>query len=178
MLGYLRQDSSVPVDIQDSEFTKDLLGRYLCSTYDEAVNNGGRPFDVVVIGAGMFGAYAAAKIYRASADQNLRILLLDAGGYLVTTHVQNLPHLGLNAPDTALVTRNDQDPGAGNGVWGIPWHSNEAFTGLAYCPGGRSLFWGGWSPALTAADLGAWPKNARDFLNANYSYCVIKFMSL
>ena len=168
MLTFLRNDPSTPVDIQDTEFTRDLLGRYVCSTYDEAVNNGGRPFDVVVIGAGMFGAYVASTIYRAGADQNLRVLLLDAGGYLAPTHVQNMPHLGLNAPDSALVTRNNQDPGARNGVWGIPWHSNEPFTGLAYCPGGRSLFWGGWSPRLMAADLDAWPKGARDFLNANY----------
>ncbi|SEJ84167.1 hypothetical protein [Paraburkholderia diazotrophica] len=166
MLGYLRQDSSIPVDIQDSEFTKDLLGHYLCSTYDEAVNNGGRPFDVVVIGAGMFGAYAADKIYRAGTDQNLRILLLDAGGYLVFTHVQNLPHLGLNPPDAALVTRNEQDP---KRRLGHSLAQQPALTGLAYCPGGRSLFWGGWAPALTAADLGEWPKNARDFLNANYA---------
>jgi len=169
MLTYLQRDPSIPVDIQDTEFTRDLLGRYVCSTWDEAVNNGGRPFDVVVIGAGMFGAYVADKIYRSSADQNLRVLLLDAGGYLVSTHVQNLPHLGLNAPDTALVTRNDQDPGPRNGVWGIPWHSNEPFTGLAYCPGGRSLFWGGWSPRLMPSDLAAWPKGARDFLTANYA---------
>jgi choline dehydrogenase-like flavoprotein len=133
------------------------------------VNNGGRPIDVVVIGAGMFGAYIADKIYRSGGDQNLRVLQLDAGGYLVSTHVQNLPHLGLNAPDTALVTRNDQDPGARNGVWGVPWHSNEPFTGLAYCPGGRSLFWGGWSPRLTSSDLAGWPKGARDFLAANYA---------
>ena len=169
MLAYLRKDPEKSVDIQDTDFARDLLGRYVCSTYDEAVNNGGRPFDVVVIGAGMFGAYVADKIYRSTADQNLRVLLLDAGGYLVSTHVQNLPHLGLNAPDTALVTRNDQDPGARNGVWGVPWHSNEPFTGLAYCPGGRSLFWGGWSPRLTPADLAAWPKGARDFLTANYA---------
>ena len=168
MLAYLRQDSSIPVEIQDTDFTKDLLARYICSTLDEAVNNGGAPFDVVVIGAGMFGAYAADKIYRKSADQNLRILLLDAGSFLLPTHVQNLPHLGLNPPDTAYVTRNDQDPGARVGVWGVPWHSNEPFTGLAYCAGGRSLFWGGWSPALSAADLAAWPKDVRDYLNANY----------
>lgn len=168
MLSFLQQNPSIPVDIQDTEFTRDLLGRYVCSTYDEAVSSGGRPFDVVVIGAGMFGAYVADKIYRGSADQNLRVLLLDAGGYLISTHTQNLPHLGLNAPDTAQVTRNDQDPGARNGVWGIPWHSNEPFTGLAYCPGGRSLFWGGWSPRLTPADLASWPKGARDFLTAQY----------
>ncbi len=169
MLSYLRQDPAVSVEIQDTDFTKDLLGRYICSTFDEAINNGGAPFDVVVIGAGMFGAYAADKIYRKSADENLRILVLDAGGFLLPTHVQNLPHLGLNPPDTAYVSRNDQDPGARGGVWGVPWHSNEPFTGLAYCPGGRSLFWGGWSPSLTSADLAMWPKNVRDFLNTNYA---------
>ena len=169
MLPYLRQDNSLPVDIQDTDFTNDLVGRYVCSTFDEAINNGGRPFDVLVIGAGMFGAYAAEKIYRKGADQNLRILVLDAGSYLFSTHVQNLPHLGANPPDSAYVSRNDQDPGPRGGVWGIPWHSNEPFTGIAYCPGGRSLFWGGWAPALTSADLAAWPKKVRDFLTANYA---------
>ncbi|PDT87168.1 hypothetical protein CO669_26860 [Bradyrhizobium sp. Y36] len=168
MLTFLQHDPSIPVDIQDTDFTRDLLGRYVCSTIDEAVNNGGRPFDVVVIGAGMFGAYAANRIYRKGADQNLRVLLLDAGGYLAPTHVQNMPHLGLNAPDTVLVTRNDQDRGARNGVWGIPWHSNEPFTGLAYCPGGRSLFWGGWAPRLMPADLATWPNDVRAFLTATY----------
>src|SRR5262245_51440574 len=169
MLSYLRLDNSLTVDIQDTEFTDDLVGRYVCSTFDEAINNGGPPFDVVVIGAGMFGAYAAEKIYRQSEDLNLRILVLDAGGYLFSTHVQNLPHIGLNPPDTAQVARNDPDPGPRNAVWGLPWHSNEAFTGLAYCPGGRSLFWGGWSPQLTAADLATWPAAARTFLTGNYS---------
>lgn len=168
MLSYLRPDSAAPVPIQDTEFTKDLLGRYVCSTFDEVVNNGGRPFDVVIIGAGMFGAYLAEKIYRKSVDERLRILVLDAGSFLLSTHSQNLPHLGLNAPGAVLVTRNDQDPGARNGVWGIPWHSNEPFTGLAYCPAGRSIFWGGWSPRHTDSDLASWPKDARDYLNTNY----------
>lgn len=169
MLPYLRPDSTLGVDMQDSEFSKDILGRYVCSTLDEAIGNGGRPFDVVVIGAGMFGAYLAEKIYRQSADQGLRVLVLDAGAYALPTHVQNLPHLGLNPPDTVLVTRNDQDPGPRMGVWGNPWHSNEPFTGLAYTPAGRSLFWGGWAPQLTDADLSAWPTAARDFLKANYA---------
>ena len=169
MLSYLRNDTNIAVDIQDTEFTKDLLGRFVCSTFDEAVNNGGRPFDVAVIGAGMFGAYAADKIYRHAADQNLRVLVLDAGSYLLSTHVQNLPHLGLNPPDTASVGRNAMDPGTRNGVWGIPWHSNEAFTGLAYCAGGRSIFWGGWAPQMTDADLAAWPAAARDYLKATYA---------
>src|SRR5262245_40275362 len=127
MLSYLRPDPALAVDIQDSEFSKDLLPRFVCSTFDEAVNNGGRPFDVVVIGAGMFGAYAAEKIYRRGADDGLRVLVLDAGAFLLSTHTQNLPHLGLNAPGSVQVTRNDQDPGPRNGVWGIPWHSNVPF---------------------------------------------------
>ena len=31
-------------------------------------------------------------------------------------------------------------------VWGLPWNSTERFGGLAYCLGGRSLYFGGWSP--------------------------------
>lgn len=62
MLSYPRPDSVVPVPIHDTEFTNDLLGRYVCSTFDEAVNNGGRPFDVVVIGAGMLGAYLGERL--------------------------------------------------------------------------------------------------------------------
>ena len=168
MLPYLRPDFGTLVDLQDTSFSKDLIGRYVCSSIDEVLAAGGRPFDVVVIGAGMFGAYAAEKIYRHGAEQNLRVLVLDAGSYLFSTHVQNLPHIGLNPPDTARVTQNTEDPGTRNGVWGLPWHSNEPFTGLAYCAGGRSVFWGGWSPRLLPNDLARWPKAARDHLNSTY----------
>jgi hypothetical protein len=114
MLAYLRQDSSIPVEIQDTDFTKDLLARYVCNTLDEAVNNGGAPFDLVVNGGGMFAAYTADKVYCNSADLNLRILLLDAGSFLLPTHVQNLPHPGLNPPEVAHrpITRSPPDRGA------------------------------------------------------------------
>jgi choline dehydrogenase-like flavoprotein len=46
----------------------------------------------------------------------------------------------------------------------MPWVSNEPSTGLAYCVGGKSLFWGGWSARLTAADLALWPGAVRDAL--------------
>ena len=39
----------------DSSRRLDLMGRFVCNTWDEAVNNGGPPFDVVIIGGGMFG---------------------------------------------------------------------------------------------------------------------------
>lgn len=38
-------------------------------------------------------------------------------------------------------------------VWGLPWRGNVEFPGLAYCLDGKSLYWGGWCPRLTAADL-------------------------
>ena len=82
MLPYLRPDLATSVDLQDTSFSKDVVGRYVCSTIDEVLSAGGRPFDVVIIGAGMFGAYVAEKLYRHGADQNLRILVLDAGSYL------------------------------------------------------------------------------------------------
>jgi hypothetical protein len=52
----------------------------------------------------------------------------------------------------------------------MPWISNEAFPGLAYCIGGRSLFWGGWSPELTPADLANWPPDIVTYLNSATGY--------
>jgi hypothetical protein len=36
---------------------------------------------------------------------------------------------------------------------GLAWHSNERFPGLAYCLGGRSLYWGGWSPQFLDSEM-------------------------
>src|SRR5881227_1306051 len=124
-------DATDKVEVQNTVFTTDVLGRFICNSWDEATQNGGVGFDAVVIGAGMFGAYCAEKIYR---HANVRVLVLDAGCLLVTEH-----------------------------VWGNPWRSQTAFPGLAYCLGGRSLYWGGWSPRLTAADLAQWPNELRTF---------------
>jgi choline dehydrogenase-like flavoprotein len=175
MLPRLNPDPAVPVDVQQTEFSHDVLGRWVCSTWPEVSNNGGDPFDVVVIGAGMFGGYIADKLYRRSENFGLRVLVIEAGDFLLPTHVQNLPRMGLGAPAERVVAANAQDPGPQNLVWGHPWHSNQAFPGLAYCFGGRSLFWGGWSPRQTPADLGprpsdeaAWPADAAAYLLANY----------
>jgi choline dehydrogenase-like flavoprotein len=175
MLPRLNPDPNAPVDVQQTTFSHEFLGRWACSTWDEVSNNGGDPFDIVIIGAGMFGGYIADKLYRRAENIGLRVLVVDAGAFLLPTHVQNLPRLTLTGPAEQVVAANAQDPGAQNLVWGHPWHSNQAFPGLAYCIGGRSLYWGGWSPRLTAADLGprppnqaSWPTDAADYLLANY----------
>lgn len=162
-------DSGQPMpspDVQRTTLGLDVLGRYVCNTWDEATAGGTRHFDAVVIGAGMFGGYCAEKIFRFGAANNLKVLVLDAGPFLVPTHLQNLPNLSLYAPDPLLPSN---DPGtARNLVWGMPWRSNVPFIGQAYCFGGKSLFWGGWCPRLLASDLTDWPADIATYLNNNY----------
>src|SRR4051794_9289191 len=137
------------VQVQDTAFTSDALGRFVCSTWQEATGSGGPPFSAVVIGAGAYGAYCAAHIYRR--HPGARILVLDAGSLLVSEHVQNLGRIGLDVP-AAIPPSND--PGIARAVvWGLPWRGNVDFPGLAYCAGGKSIYWGGWCPRLTAQDL-------------------------
>jgi choline dehydrogenase-like flavoprotein len=165
------KDSGNPIqslpDVQRTSLSLDVLGRFICNTWDEAVKNGGKPFDAVVIGAGMFGGYCAEKIFRGvGAPSNLRVLVLEAGPFLVSTHVQNLPRIGLNVPDPIF-------PALDNGkvrelVWGMPWRSNVQFVGQPYCFGGKSLYWGGWCPQLRDSDLADWPAAVRKYLKKYY----------
>ena len=162
-------DSGQPMplpDVQRTTFGLDVLSRYVCSTWEEATANGCRRFDAVVIGAGMFGGYCAEKIFRLGASRGLKVLILDAGPFLVPTHLQNLPNLNLYAPDP-LLPANDPHISR-NLVWGMPWRSNVPFIGQAYCFGGKSLFWGGWCPRLLASDLVEWPSDTATYLNTTY----------
>lgn len=153
------------VDVQHTAFSADVLGRFVCSTWQEAVHNGGPPFSAIVIGAGMYGAYCATRLFRR--DPGKRVLLLDAGPWLVPEHVQNLPRVGLDVPSPITPAL---DPGTARAVvWGLPWRGNVDFPGLAYCTGGKSLYWGGWCPRLTADDLQDWPSSTAAYLNAQYA---------
>jgi len=156
-----------PPDVQRTTMSLDVMGRFVCSTWEEATSNGGAPFDAVVIGAGMFGGYCAEKIYRFGAANNLRVLVLDAGPFLVATHVQNLPRAGIDVPGPLFP---ESDPGVARAlVWGMPWRSNVGFIGQAYCVGGKSLYWGGWCPRLLADDLAQWPPTVAAYLSNNYA---------
>jgi len=149
---------------QLTDFTRDVLGRYICNGFDEAMDSadpgrhpGARPFDLIVIGGGSFGAVLASHLFFNDTSRAHRILVLEAGQYALPEHVQNLP--------PAL---------AAGEVWGVPWASdspqpwNRQFPGLAFCLGGRSVFWGGWSPYFIDSELpGAqWPKRVRDDLTS------------
>jgi hypothetical protein len=152
------------VNFQNTSFSIDALGRFVCSTWDEATVNGGAPFTAVIVGAGMYGAYCATKLFRRS--PMARVLLLDAGRFLVSEHVQNLANIGLGIPGPISPAN---DPGAARElVWGLPWRGNVEFPGLAYCTGGKSIYWGGWCPRPTAGDLANWPAATVHYLDEHY----------
>src|SRR6266403_2356675 len=93
-LHRLAPDMATTVDHQDTDFTSDIVGRYLSNNWSEiqdSINGGGYPFDAVVVGAGMFGAYCAEKLYRLGSAFALRVLVLEAGAFLLPSHIQNLP---------------------------------------------------------------------------------------
>jgi len=149
------------MDIQETTFSIDAIGNRICSSWNKVNRaNTNKPFDVVIIGAGMFGAHCADKLFRRDREKKLRILVLDAGPFFLPTHVNNLP-LGWMRQDA---------------VWGRPWTGEAPFVtdnnknGLALCVGGRSLFWAGWAPKLTPEDLAKWPEDVRNFLNGPEGY--------
>src|SRR5215470_14492944 len=171
---------------QDTSFTHDILGRYVCNTFAEAKNSG--TFDVVIIGGGTFGLTLAEDLFERSRPrgtaikpQNYRILVLEGGQYTLPEHVQDLPSMNLASPGPVQADGNtlqDTPPGPrilgpGNALpatrqelinsgldkttifenWGMPWNSSIRFGGLAYCLGGRSLYFGGWSPRYLATEM-------------------------
>jgi hypothetical protein len=187
---------------ENTSFTKDVQGRYLCNTFDEARATDFTRFDVVVIGGGSFGAMVAEQIFGLDSVRSRRrhrILVLEAGLLLLPEHVQNLPPMGLKGPSATtieamrqewlqkfgppvpkLLDRSRLDSDAGLEAWGLPWHArvgqnatdpkDKKFPGLAYCLAGRSLFWGGWSPALIDTELADWPSDvAADLKSRDFS---------
>jgi len=115
----------------------------------------------------MFGGYCAEKTYRLGEAAGLKVLVLDAGGFLLPMHLQNLPQIGFNVPRPLAPS---EDPGSAREiVWGMPWRGNTEFVGQAYCLGGKSLYWGGWCPRLLDEDLAQWPPSVAQYLKQNYS---------
>jgi len=138
------QEGSNPVNVQETTFTLDNMGRFLCNTLQEAQDSAafqvaGKPrnFDTIVIGGGTFGAAIAASLLFADTTHSRRILVLEAGPFALPEHNQNMPYQG-GTPDFRK-----------------PWDSHPAlaYQGLLFAVGGRSLAWGGWSPQMLAAEI-------------------------
>src|SRR5512137_1954625 len=148
---------------QVTDFTRDVLGRYICNGLDEAIQStiarpGSRPFDIVVIGGGSFGPALAQHLLARDQTRSHRILVLEARPFMLPEHVQNLPLLGLVPPGPTTIAALkgmtlQQQRARSLEVWGLAWHSSTPFPGLAYAMGGRSLYWGGRSPQLLNAEM-------------------------
>jgi choline dehydrogenase-like flavoprotein len=166
---------------QRTDFSLDIAGRYTCNGLDEALASlgpGARPFDLIVIGGGSFGAALAQQLFANDQAQVHRILVLEGGPLALPEHVQNMPLQGLGVPPATSIAQLrsqglDGQPRAE--VWGLAWHSSTPFPGLAYCLAGRSLYFGGWSPQLlddempTAANAPSrWPQAVVNDLNNRY----------
>jgi hypothetical protein len=92
---------------QNTDFSRDILGRYVCNGLDEALASANaHPFDVIVLGGGSFGPIFAQHLLYRDTTRARRILVLEAGRFALPEHVQNLPMLGLNPPPPTNV-----DPG-------------------------------------------------------------------
>jgi choline dehydrogenase-like flavoprotein len=144
---------------ESTTFTLDNMGRFLCNSLQEAVDSAAqtvagrkRDFDVIVIGGGTFGSVVAEHLFIADATHSRRILVLEAGPFVLPEHFQNMPFLG-GAPDMR-----------------VPWVNHPAlnYAGLIFAVGGRSLTWGGWSPELLDMEMTAWPQTTRDALRTRY----------
>jgi choline dehydrogenase-like flavoprotein len=175
-----------PTFSESTTFTRDVEGRYVCNTLDEAKASmdtaqrpDAKPFDIVIVGGGTFGAALAAALLERDRERKHRILVLEGGPFAVHEHVQNIPLAGFTGPDpihlaTIQQWQANNDIQAfrnwNREVWGLAWHSPHKFPGLAYCVGGRSLFWGGWSPQLLDAEMPAnrWPAAVKTDLNDTY----------
>jgi len=161
---------------ETTHFSRDVLGRYICNTWEEAMASmdaaarpDARPFDVIIVGGGSFGSVLAQSLFYRDATK--RILVLEAGLLAVPEHVQNLPVLGLDPPGPTRIAdlrAIGQDGKPRAELWGLAWHSPTPFPGLAYCVGGRSIFFGGWSPQLLDAETGGWPAEVMADLKGRY----------
>ena len=140
---------------ESTTFTLDNMGRFSCNTLQEARDSAaqsiagrGRDFDVIVIGGGTFGSVIAEHLFVTDKTASRRILVLEAGPFVLPEHFQNMPFMG-GAPDMR-----------------VPWvnHPALSYAGLIFAIGGRSLTWGGWSPELLDVEMTAWPQTTRNAL--------------
>jgi hypothetical protein len=151
--------SSNPITPELTTFSLDNEGRFLCNTLQEALESAGQTiagrkqdFDVIVIGGGTFGAVIAEHLFVTDATHSRRILVLEAGPFVLPEHVQNMPFMGGDPPMRP------------------PWvsHPDLSYSGLLFAIGGRSLTWGGWSPELLDQEMTAWPATTRNDLRNRY----------
>ncbi|HET7037374.1 MAG TPA: family 16 glycoside hydrolase [Thermomicrobiaceae bacterium] len=156
---------STPLTAETTTFSLDNMGRYLCNSLQEALDSAQaqiagrrRDFDVIIVGGGTFGSVMAHRLFAQDRTHSRRILVLEAGPFVLPEHNQNMSFIG------------------GDPAMRAPWVSAPefGFPGLVFAVGGRSISWGGWSPEPlhTASDdeMHGWPASVIADLRGSYFY--------
>src|SRR5687767_12459813 len=108
-----------PKFAESTAFSKDVFGRYVANGLDEAKLSAdpnarpelgrlyprpdARPFDVIILGGGTFGASVAQHLFANDVTRSHRILVLEAGPLVLPEHTQNLPMVGLGSADSTSI---------------------------------------------------------------------------
>ena len=155
----------MPLTTEDTTFTRDVFGRYVCNTFNEALvtidpnaraaaglpaRGDLQPFDFIIIGGGTFGAALAEHLWFRSTNRSERILVLDGGPFLLPEHVQNLPVLRLNpaGPRKDHLLQNE--------VWGLAWNTSDPVGFPAWPTASADVRFSG-----AAGHRGCWIRNCR-----------------
>jgi hypothetical protein len=112
-----------------TDFTLDVVGRYVCNTFGEArdsqdasLDPDARPFDFIIIGGGTFASVLATHLLNRDKTRSHRVLVLEAGKMVFTEHVQNQPMLTRRSMGSSLELGQPTAPrplwraGAGTGL--------------------------------------------------------------
>jgi hypothetical protein len=145
-------------DIQTTTFSIDGIARFFCNTWEEIRDaKGSRGYDIIIIGSGMYGAYLASKLFEFGKELGPaapRIVVLEAGPFLISEQYQNLTRV-VGALENLVFEPMGITP-------------DSQIVDHARCVGGKSLFWGGWTPRLIENDLrrpdSPWPAEVVDYL--------------
>src|SRR5262249_29608066 len=102
----------------------------------------------------------AERLFLADTTHSYRVLVLEAGPFVLPEHTQNLPFMG-GEPDMVR-------PWVADTAQWLATHRPLNYRGLIYAVGGRSLSWGGWSPQLLDAEMTDWPAVVAQDLKSRY----------
>lgn len=153
--------------------TISTMNHFLSTSVDEVSRlSAKRSYDFIIVGTGMGGGVLARTLIEhseAPGGRPLRVLLIERGGLVLSTHCANTSSprwntTGLEGPsmNTDIVFRSLKSS-VSTGAKSI-----EFVGGPVYCIGGRSTVWGLYTPRIPWKLLSEFPERVQNDLDQNY----------